>query len=538
MSGPPGYSFHELLLRLEERTLRNMTHGASALIELLSQRKPDEQDLVRLVEDIREPRDLLLDGAMRGAILDALPFEKKVELAARFEGPIDPEDVPRIEIESGSSDEAELLAFFGIPPRPPVQTPVGSEAIKRISPEYGLFPYQRAAVDRVSSYLEKFPRRAVLHLPTGAGKTRSAMHVICQHLRQERPRVALWLAYNRELLEQAASEFERAWSFLGDREVKVIRYWGHRDIVDAGVVDGLVVGGLDKLRALFKSQPARMLALADRVSLTVFDEAHQAVAPTYSQLADLLAEKRPDGKLLGLTATPGRTWADISADKELADFFGGRKVMLEVEGYSNPVRFLIDQGYLASPQFRTLNVDAGIALSEGDRRELSEALDIPEGMLKRLGASREYTVRVIKEILDLLSRHQRVIVFASSVAQAKVIAAVMTGMGVQSGAVTADTPTSERKRAIRAFKSNLDRPIVLVNYGVLTTGFDAPGTSAAVVARPTKSLVLFSQMVGRAIRGVNAGGNRECEIVSVTDPNLPGFGDVAEAFTNWEDVWS
>jgi len=80
--------------------------------------------------------------------------------------------------------------------------------------------------------------------------------------------------------------------------------------------------------------------------------------------------------------------------------------------------------------------------------------------------------------------------------------------------------------------------VVIVNYGVLTTGFDAPKTSAALIARPTKSLVLYSQMVGRAIRGTRAGGNMDAEIVTVTDPNLPGFGDVAEAFTNWEDVWS
>jgi len=80
--------------------------------------------------------------------------------------------------------------------------------------------------------------------------------------------------------------------------------------------------------------------------------------------------------------------------------------------------------------------------------------------------------------------------------------------------------------------------MVLCNFGVLTTGFDAPQTSAVVISRPTRSLVLYSQMVGRAIRGPRAGGNREAEITTVVDTALPGFGDVAEAFTNWEDVWN
>ncbi|MCY3568274.1 MAG: restriction endonuclease, partial [Chloroflexi bacterium] len=66
---------------------------------------------------------------------------------------------------------------------------------------------------------------------------------------------------------------------------------------------------------------------------------------------------------------------------------------------------------------------------------------------------------------------------------------------------------------------------------------DAPAVSAALIARPTKSLVLYSQMVGRAIRGPRMGGTEACEVVTVVDRNLPGFGSVAESFLNWEDVW-
>ena len=79
--------------------------------------------------------------------------------------------------------------------------------------------------------------------------------------------------------------------------------------------------------------------------------------------------------------------------------------------------------------------------------------------------------------------------------------------------------------------------MTLCNYGVLTAGFDAPCISAALIARPTRSLVLYSQMVGRATRGPRAGGNAEAEIVTVIDPHLPSFGSIADAFKNWEDVW-
>ena len=79
--------------------------------------------------------------------------------------------------------------------------------------------------------------------------------------------------------------------------------------------------------------------------------------------------------------------------------------------------------------------------------------------------------------------------------------------------------------------------MVLCNYGILTTGFDAPKTSCAVITRPTSSLVLYSQMVGRAIRGEKVGGNKEAEIVTVVDTSLPGFESLASTFFNWDDVY-
>jgi len=64
-----------------------------------------------------------------------------------------------------------------------------------------------------------------------------------------------------------------------------------------------------------------------------------------------------------------------------------------------------------------------------------------------------------------------------------------------------------------------------------------PKTSAAIIARPTKSLVLYSQMVGRIIRGEKVEGTKKAEIWTVVDQQLPGFRNISEAFWNWEDVW-
>jgi superfamily II DNA or RNA helicase len=278
--------------------------------------------------------------------------------------------------------------------------------------------------------------------------------------------------------------------------------------------------------------------LADATSLVVFDEAHQSIAATYAFVLDILASKRRGASALGLTATPGRTYNDLFEDSRLSQFWSGEKVMLEVEGYENPVDYLIEAGYLARPSFRTVNVEPGIVVTAADLRKMESDLDLPESTLNQLEQDEKWNAAVLGEVCDLVSSgHKRVIVFATTVRQALVLSSVMQAMGNNARVVTGDTPKAERESILAQYASNTEQPMVLFNFGVLTTGFDAPATSAAVIARPTKSLVLFSQMAGRAMRGPRAGGNERAEIVSVIDPNMPGFGDPAEAFTNWEDVW-
>lgn len=72
---------------------------------------------------------------------------------------------------------------------------------------------------------------------------------------------------------------------------------------------------------------------------------------------------------------------------------------------------------------------------------------------------------------------------------------------------------------------------------MLTTGFDAPSTNVAIIARPTNSLTLFSQMVGRATRGVAAGGNEFSDVFYIKD-TLPGMIDMVKAFSYWDDAWA
>ncbi|MCY0940118.1 MULTISPECIES: DEAD/DEAH box helicase [Streptomyces] len=536
MTESPGIAFAAVLTSAPLSYVRNLLgEHACDLLDLLHQGQGTDETLRKVAASAVSPERLIGDPLERAQLLEFIPEGKRTELAQRLghEGPERPGDFLGA-LPWSLEQRRALLGFLGLVVDRAPEVPVTSRSF--ITPQYGMFPHQRLAAGRAQRMLYSGERRVVLHLPTGVGKTRTAMNIICDHLRRHEPSVVVWLARGRELLEQAAVEFEQAWTVLGNREVAVARMWGDAPTDLDAIGDGIVILGLDKASAAANADPTFLDRLGLRATLTTFDEAHQAIAPTYRRIVDALT-LRSDSSLLGLTATPGRTWADIAEDEKLSDFFARQKVMLEIDGHDNPVTALIEQGYLARPAFRTVAADSGAHLSSRDQQALAASFDIPDALMTRLADNVQWNLQVVRTVLDLSEHHRRILLFAASVEHSRLLVAVLSVLGLDADQVTAESPARHRDRAIARFKGPGTRPMILSNYGVLTTGFDAPAASAAVIARPTQSLVLYSQMVGRVIRGPKAGGTPNCDIVTVIDPELPGFGDVAEAFTNWEDVW-
>ena len=473
------------------------------------------------------------DPSRRARLFDLLSREKRSELAQRIGRPI--EEISADDYTLSTPERRAVLGFFGASLGAERAAP--SEPLPdRVGTVHGLFPHQKRAASEVERNLYQESGRVMLHLPTGVGKTRTAMSIVATHLRGRSEGLVIWLAAARELLEQATEEFSKTWTAVGDRDVDCLRFWTDHDPPIETIRDGIVFAGLAKLHSYGKDRP-RLWSLGDRASLVVFDEAHQAVAATYQRLVETLVTRNSRTGLLGLSATPGRTWNDVDEDVAVAELFHGNKVTLEFDGI-NPIERLTKEGYLAAANFSRLDVASDLDLSDADRDSLEAADDIPEPVAEALADNEQRNALIIQSILDLRRQHNRILVYAASVRNALLLASVLRAMGLDADAVTGSTEAGERTRALTRFKRSGGPPRVLTNFSVLTTGFDAPGASAAIIARPTKSLVLYSQMVGRVIRGPKAGGTPTCEVVTVVDTTLPGFGDVAEAFMNWEDVWT
>lgn len=514
------------------------------------------------LERLVEGPELLAEKRSRCILLGKLRERDARELLA-FVGR-EPGEAPFVVLEDlanrpSKTELEKLLAWFGLE-RPNASATVASEAvepdesIERIEPSHGLYPYQRKALDRIKEIYCR-GSRAFLHMPTGSGKTRTAMALAAHHLRLHEEGLVVWLADTRELCVQARNEFKETWTCVGDRSVKLFTYMGgsklNLSLVDSGFLVMTLQSATAALRREVDDGIETLSSLAMRRPLVIFDEAHKAAAPKYGRVLDMIGCTTEGSKVLGLSATPGRTTDMSEENRKLVRLFG-EKVSLEVEGYASPIEFLEKEGYLARPTFREVPSTFDFSQFKKELGEKGESLseDRMRAILKLVAEDPDRSILVFEEVKRLIREgHKRILLFAASVEQAHRLAYVMRFFGsnpeealpYDARAVSSsETPNVERESTVRWFLEPVsEHPDVriLCNYGILTTGFDAPETSAVVIARPTNSLVLYSQMVGRGLRGPRSHGTAEVEIVTIVDRNLPAFWDVYKSFTNWDEAW-
>ncbi len=413
------------------------------------------------------------------------------------------------------------------------------EGISIVEPDYALYPYQQQISNDVLSHLRDNKQRVLVHLPTGSGKTRTAMNIASEHLRKSSSNVVLWFADREELCQQAFDEFKIAWKALGNREASLYGFYSNSNESLSGIDSGFVIGGLHKFLSLKKSNSRQLQLLYQElrksVTLVIFDEAHKAVAPKFRTVVnDFIDADGFKADLIGLTATPGRSYSSeglSDEDKLLAEFFYNNKVSMKVSGYLSPIDYLVERGYLAKANFKSLNYNySGIAAYE-----LKDAGG-PETM-KSLASNIERNKQILSTVIrECTQENSQVILFACTVEHAVNLAIALAYNGILVASIDSKNDSSESRRVkIQQYKEG--RLQVLVNFNVLTAGFDAPKTNVSVIAKPMNSLVQYLQMAGRAMRGYKSGGNKECRIYTVMD-DIPEFQSINLAFEYWNDMWT
>ena len=329
---------------------------------------------------------------------------------------------------------------------------------------------------------------ALLTLPTGAGKTRTAAVALLRLLTNGDAQTVLWLAPTRELLEQATATLESVW------------HWD-RNAVDLDLVraDLLPRFPQDVERGILFATPHMLAARLRRgvmpdADVVVFDEAHHVQAPVFRRALEQVRRARTTA-IIGLSATPGRTSEEET--ERLVDFFDGRLLRSEELG-RDPIGVLQRRGVLARVAFK--EVPRGAAGRRGT------AVD-PVGDVERFRA----TVRLAKG----LARKARVLVFTPSVDHAGLIAGALRCQGTGAASVSARHEHGIRRERLRAFERG--ELSVIVNKQLLATGYDCPAVRHVILATTIGSPILFEQIVGRASRGPLVGGHARSTVWQFED---------------------
>ena len=355
---------------------------------------------------------------------------------------------------------------------------------------YKLRPYQEDAVKATLTHFRQDRSPAVIVLPTGAGKSL----VIAELARVARGRV-LVLAHVRELVEQNYAKY-----------------------MSLGMDAGIYSAGLNRKESTQKTIFGSIQSVArapedffENFSLLVIDECHRISMEgetQYFQVISKLKKTNPNLCILGLTATPyrlGYGWIyEYNANLNLRQTSSERffkKCIFQLS-----TRFMIANAYLTPP----LQIDSPVASYDFSSLKLQGTQFVTAQIENLLKDQKRITPLIIQNIIDISKDRKGVMIFTSSVRHAEEILGVLPK--ATSALVVGETEDDERRQIINDFKAQKLK--YLVNVSVLTTGFDAPHVDVIALLRPTESVSLYQQIVGRGLR--LSPGKEDCLILDYT----------------------
>ena len=516
------------------------------LFKIRGLRDYSAQSLSKLIVNLHGENETLRDKKIRDNLINTLKNNELSEFINNLslKNSNDSwEEIKKLKFKENSKELKILEQKFNIKERQVFTENLVEENPEIIEPERGLFSHQIEMLEEVNQILKGPIKKVILHMPTGSGKTRTAINLIVDFIKKRSTKKTniIWLAHTDELCQQAYEEFKLSWQKLGNRNFNINKIFKRQKVELSEIDEGLTIMSLDSAYEKTKRDQSSFFKLCRKINFIVMDEAHMSVAPTYKHVLELLYSK--EAYLIGLTATPGRSYLKPGEDIKLRNFWNKQKVSLKVKGYKNPLDYLVKTGYLAEVKSEPLNsnIDLKKIFTQNEiNKELdriNNGQDLSKNFIKKISNDISRINLVIEKIIEENQNiKNKIIVFASSVENAETIKKVLSLENINSALITSKTHPIERAYKINEFKTNNSSLNILINYGVLTTGFDAPKANLAIIARPTQSVSLYSQMVGRVMRGKEAGGKKTCKVITVKDP-IYGFKDMSESFNFWEDVW-
>ncbi|SNC65745.1 ATP-dependent helicase IRC3 [Marinobacter sp. es.048] len=350
-----------------------------------------------------------------------------------------------------------------------------------------LRPYQQEAVEATLNHFRKSDESALIVLPTGAGKS-----LVIAELARLAKRKILVMTHVKELVEQNYAKYQSYGLTGGIFSAGLKRKESHHQVTFASV----------------QSVSANLGQFRDEYSLVIIDECHRvSVEETsqYQRIIELLREQNDALKVLGLTATPYRLAMGWIYRYHYRGFVRGEDDKpFQHCIYELPLSYMINRGYLTRPEL----VNAAVAQYDFSALPQDRFGEYAERDVNQLLSKHKRVTRaIIEQVVDLASERQGVMIFAATVEHAREVAGYLPEH--ETALITGATDLKDRDILIQRFKQRQLK--YLVNVSVLTTGFDAPHVDFIAILRPTQSVSLYQQIVGRGLRLDE--GKQDCLVI-------------------------
>lgn len=344
--------------------------------------------------------------------------------------------------------------------------------------------YQRAAIEGLWDYFSANTGNPLVVMPTGTGKSVVIAGFIREAIATYAETRVLVLTHVKELIQQNFMALLRAWP---EAPAGIYSAGLSRRDINAQIL----FAGIQSIH--------KRAAKVQRCDLVLIDEAHLLGRADSGMYRSFLKELNDINagllKVIGFTATPYRLDSGMLHE--------GKDRLFTDIAHDVPMLDMIQKGYLCPvvPKQTATQLDvSGVGTRSGEfiASQLEAAVD--QDALNRAA---------VAEILEHGKDRGSWLVFAAGLKHAEHIRDIIRENGISCETVTGETPTAQRDRILSDFK--VGRLRCITNVGVLTTGFDAPGTDLIALLRPTQSAGLFVQMIGRGTR--LAEGKDDCLVL-------------------------
>jgi superfamily II DNA or RNA helicase len=286
--------------------------------------------------------------------------------------------------------------------------------------------YQSEVYYRCYNYLKETPfSRCILQMPTGSGKTRTAMELVCDFM-NEYDQDVIWLANTEELCNQAYDSFNEIWTFLGQKNVESVNHLIQKNKTYNKNNQAFHVCTIQSLKNIDERILNKYQFTLDKISLVIVDEAHISIAETYKTSIEKLIGA--GAKLLGLTATPGRElkkYNAVDGNKELAEFYFNKIFQLNF-GDISPIEYLRQNGILSNAFFHSIEIETmAEKISKKDLEDFTINKEIPKSIEDILTNDITRNIIIISNLHKLCKEGKKIIFFGTSVTHSVIIAILL-----------------------------------------------------------------------------------------------------------------